>query len=205
MPSMNCQHPSVPSLPSTPPGRLSEDNTMEFRNIPHPILTLTTAGIIMVFLREEAFAAVQKRGIMWAAQSAILFFFLPIAKAIRKKKKKVTRWYEIRLNGFLHPCRQLAISSLPLHFRFYLPHSHAAAASTTTTDIRKTDSRAYFLLLLFFLSGIENIFPLSLVQILFSFCIILRFVVSNSSQATVVTKYRLCKRITAFITIHANN
>lgn len=75
------------------------------------------------------------------------------------------------------------------------------AASATTMDITNADSRAYFLLLPFFLSGVRDTPPLSLLQITLDCCIILKTVVSNDSQASIICKYRLCRRITAFMSI----
>lgn len=70
-----------------------------------------------------------------------------------------------------------------------------AAASATTMDMTNADSRACFLLLLFFLGSSRDTPPLSLVQIPLHCYIILKSVVSNDSQASIICKYRCAEEL----------
>lgn len=87
--SMNCQYPSVLSLHSTPPGMLSEDNTIESRNIPHPTLIQTTAGIITKFLcARRSICSCAKARDKVSSLNCNSFLFLTYYQSCQKKKKR---------------------------------------------------------------------------------------------------------------------
>ena len=185
-------------------GRLfvSEDSALGSPgNIPHPIQihTQTTVDAIVVFL------CVRKRVCGWTTttdtvsrpSSSSCHFFDLLSKLSWKTEQLIGNQAQQFSPSLLATANCLSSSSFQILFVLF----PRAAASTTMTDLTNADSRAYFLLWLFFLSGMTDTPPLSLAQIPLYCCIILQSVVSNDSQASIICKYRLCRRITAFMLI----
>lgn len=94
-------------------------------------------------------------------------------------------------NSCLHPCRQVAISFPALHFKFYLPHFHTQLLLQWQWSLECWLESLFSFVAVPFVwhQGHTSSVPAANTAYC---CIILKAVVSNDSQESIICIYRLC-------------